>query len=507
MGNNKSSNIIGKINLTKLFAEWKNEAPDESYYEPKENWRLKKSEIYSNGCVVCLFESAENGKYYYRTIIGSFKNGRFRYSHKMRFCRDGAEIIDFGITDDGIFYIEIDSGGVSVYACDYEGGGADIPYEEELYVCTSEKISVAVGSVLYFLTAPEVIRGRKSKLVPDTIIKAKIQENENDGNDEDDDEDEDKDENNDSGRKKDIGDISREIAAKVQVLKKPEEGEPSAAEKLEKLVGLANTKAKIREIRAYARMQKRMEALGREANGMCFNMVFTGNPGTAKTTVARLAAEILYEEGIIKKGKFMEVGRSDLVAVYLGQTAVKIKKVFKDIKGGVLFVDEAYSLFENYGDSNGYTDEALGTIVQEMENNRDTVVIFAGYPDEMETLLDHNPGLRSRFPIHLGFDDYSVGELTAITEIEARRRGFSIDPGALKKIESICASAMNSKGFGNGRFCRVLAENAEMKHALSLSERIETVGEDELFTLVSEDFEMPSNLKKDGVRANLGFCA
>ena len=507
MGNN----IIGKINLTKLFAEWKNETPDESYYEPRENWHLKKSEIYINNCVVCLFESIENGKNYYRTIIGTFVGGKFKYSHKLRGCRDSTVIIDFGVTDDGIFYVEKGADGTSVYACDFKGEGCLIPYKEDFYTCTDNKISVVVGNVLYFLFAPDVIKGRESKKAIETIMRAKIQydedndDDDDDGDDDDDDEEEDDYNDSSNNKKKDIGDISIEVAAKVQTLKKPEQGEPTAAEKLEKLIGLSNTKAKIREIMAFARMQKRMKAMGKKANNLCFNMVFTGNPGTAKTTVARLVAGILYEEGIIKKGKFMEVGRSDLVAVYIGQTAVKIKKVFKDIKGGVLFVDEAYSLCDGY--YNGYGDEALATIVQEMENNRDTVVIFAGYPREMEELLSQNPGLRSRFPINLSFDDYSADELAAITEIEAERRGFSIESDAMEKIEIICASAMESKGFGNGRFCRVLAENAEMKHALSLSERMETVNEDELFTLVSEDFEMPSNLKINSCKNSLGFCA
>ncbi len=257
---------------------------------------------------------------------------------------------------------------------------------------------------------------------------------------------------------------------------------------------------------AFARMQKRMEELGGKPDNVSFNMMFTGNPGTAKTTVARLVARILYEEGIIKKGKFMEVGRSDLVAVYIGQTAVKIKKVFKDIKGGVLFVDEAYSLCDGY--YNGYGDEALATIVQEMENNRDTVVIFAGYPREMEELLNQNPGLRSRVPIRLHFDDYSLDELVAITEFEARRKGYRLARTAKTKIRDICDAAMKEKDFGNGRFCRLLVERAELKHALSITDRVEKIGKTELFTLKNNDFEMPGNMQEEKNDIfSIGFCA
>ena len=129
------------------------------------------------------------------------------------------------------------------------------------------------------------------------------------------------------------------------------------------------------------------------------HMVFTGNPGTAKTTVARLFARILKENGVLSKGDLIECGRSDLVGKYVGWTAVQVKNMFKKAKGSVLFIDEAYSLCDDR--SGSYGDEAINTIVQEMENNRDDmVVIFAGYPKEMNDFLDRNPGLRSRIAFH-----------------------------------------------------------------------------------------------------------
>lgn len=490
-----NGNVIGKISLTKLFTEWKNEAPDENYYEPRENWYLKKCEIYNNGLAACLFESTECNKNYYRLIIGTFESEKFKYKYKFRFCRNSAAVYDFGMTDQGIVYLEQDSGKKDIYSCTVTGEGYDLPEPDELYTRSENITAVTIGCCLYFLFIPELKNEKTAYEVCDAISSAKP-----------DDDDDDFDDDNDNNGKDDISDVSKSVAAKIQSLKSGNSEGPDASERLNKLIGLEGIKQKIHELKAYVRMQKRMEKFGKKPENICCNMVFTGNPGTAKTTVARLVAEILHDEGVIKTDKFMEVGRSDLVAVYLGQTAVKTKKVFRDIKGGVLFIDEAYSLCD--GCDNGYGSEALATIVQEMENNRDTVVIFAGYPDKMEELFEVNPGLRSRVPIKLHFDDYSLDELTAITELEAERKGFIISDEAKKNVRTICAEAMKEKDFGNGRFCRLLIESAELKHALSISDRIDKVNKAELFTLGPDDFEIPAVLSKDERNIiQLGFCA
>lgn len=236
-------------------------------------------------------------------------------------------------------------------------------------------------------------------------------------------------------------------------------------DELQALVGIKSAKDQVKKVLAFAKMRKAMEEKGEQLEPITLNMEFVGNPGTAKTTVARIVAGVLKEIGIIKTGEFIEVGRADLVAQYVGQTAPMVKSVFQRAKGGVLFIDEAYSLLDK---GNGrFGDEALNMIVQEMENNRkDTIVIFAGYPDEMDEFFLRNPGLRSRVPFRVRFDDYTVDELTDICELEAGKRGFLIDVKAKEIIKKICESSTQNIENGNGRFCRNLVEKAVLNFAL-----------------------------------------
>ena len=236
-------------------------------------------------------------------------------------------------------------------------------------------------------------------------------------------------------------------------------------DELQALVGIKSAKDQVKKILAFAKMRKAMEEKGEQLEPITLNMEFVGNPGTAKTTVARIVAGVLKEIGIIKTGEFIEVGRADLVAQYVGQTAPMVKSVFQRAKGGVLFIDEAYSLLDK---GNGrFGDEALNTIVQEMENNRkDTIVIFAGYPDEMDEFFLRNPGLRSRVPFRVRFDDYTTDELSDICELEAGKRGFLIDVKAKELIKEICESSKQNIENGNGRFCRNLVEKAVLNFAL-----------------------------------------
>ena len=236
-------------------------------------------------------------------------------------------------------------------------------------------------------------------------------------------------------------------------------------DELQALVGIKSAKDQVKKILAFAKMRKAMEEKGEPLEPITLNMEFVGNPGTAKTTVARIVAGLLKEIGIIKTGEFIEVGRADLVAKYVGQTAPMVQNVFQRAKGGVLFIDEAYSLLEE--GRGGFGDEAINMIVQEMENNRkDTIVIFAGYPDEMDEFFLRNPGLRSRVPFRVRFDDYTTDELADICELEAGKRGFLTDINAKAFIKEICASSAKNVENGNGRFCRNLVERAVLNFAL-----------------------------------------
>jgi SpoVK/Ycf46/Vps4 family AAA+-type ATPase len=273
--------------------------------------------------------------------------------------------------------------------------------------------------------------------------------------------------------------------------------------RLQKMIGLSNAKKVIDGAIDYFRLQKEYRNRGIQFERPAMHMCFTGCPGTAKTTVARLVAEILKDNDILSEGKLIEVGRSQLVGMFVGTTAPQVKEMFKKAKGSVLFIDEAYSLVE---DKKGlYGTEAINTIVQEMENCReDTVVILAGYPEEMTQLLEWNPGMKSRIAFHVSFDDYTENELLDITKLLAKDRGMKLDEKAEEKLLSIYAEARKDKAFGNGRFARNLLEKAKFNQANRFMQKdLRFVSDDEICTLVADDFDY--EVKKEETRPRLGF--
>ena len=199
-------------------------------------------------------------------------------------------------------------------------------------------------------------------------------------------------------------------------------------------------------------------------------MVFLGNPGTGKTTVARIIAGILYNLKYIKRDKLIEVSSKDLVAEYVGQTAPKTNSVIESALGGVLFIDEAYSLATT--EQNSYNAEAIATLIQAMENHRDDlVVIFAGYTKEMQSFLDSNSGIVSRIGYTLEFEDYTNEELIQIFKNMMTKSGFVVEDKAIEKVNSIIDEYRNTKNFGNARFIRNLYEKTIIKHASNTKDK------------------------------------
>ena len=214
-------------------------------------------------------------------------------------------------------------------------------------------------------------------------------------------------------------------------------------------------------------------------------MVFTGNPGTGKTTVARMISRILKAMGLLSQGQLVEVARQDLVGQYVGSTAPKTNEVIQQALGGVLFIDEAYTLSRNKHDSFGQ--EAIDTLVKGMEDHRDdTVVILAGYTNEMETFLKTNPGLRSRFPLIVEFPDYTPKDMLQMMELQAKQRDYTIDAaahgGLLELFEAKQIPGRNDSG--NGRLVRNLLEEAIRKQSV----RIMETDSQESNKLVGSDF-------------------
>jgi stage V sporulation protein K len=252
---------------------------------------------------------------------------------------------------------------------------------------------------------------------------------------------------------------------------------------LDQLIGLSEVKRLVREVYAFAEIQKRRQKVKLVTEPLVLHMIFKGNPGTGKTTVARIIGKIMQEIGILQRGHIIEVERADLVGEYIGHTAQKTREQLRKAYGGILFIDEAYSLAR--GGEKDFGKEAIDCLVKGIEDHRgEVILILAGYCQEMERFLESNPGLRSRFPIHIDFPDYSQQELLAIAEQMCQKRQYQLSTQA--RIQIARLSFANHTYSGNARTVRNLIERAIRRQAVRLLEKPLLTRED-LMLLESED--------------------
>lgn len=274
----------------------------------------------------------------------------------------------------------------------------------------------------------------------------------------------------------------------LSVLHSAYTGEVEVVKKeLDNIVGLKEIKEYILSLEEYYNVQKRRRDAGLKVGEVSKHMIFTGNPGTGKTTIARIISRYLKAIGILTGGQLVEVSRADLVGKYVGHTAPLTNQVIASAIGGVLFIDEAYSLYRGKDDSFGL--EAIDTLVKGIEDNRDNlIVILAGYSNEMAEFLTANSGLKSRFPNVINFPDYTGEELLEIGKITAKSKGYTIDEGAEVPLLAYfnAVQAVRAKDAGNGRLVRNKVEEA----VLNQSKRLATDHSAELSLLTSEDFDL-----------------
>ncbi|QGT99429.1 Stage V sporulation protein SpoVK [Candidatus Syntrophocurvum alkaliphilum] len=258
---------------------------------------------------------------------------------------------------------------------------------------------------------------------------------------------------------------------------------------LEKLIGLKEVKKIIAEISAFALVQKKRSEQQLKAHPIVLHMVFKGNPGTGKTTLARLLGLIMFDIGVLSKGHLIEVERADLVGEYIGHTAQKTKEMVNKSIGGILFIDEAYTLAQ--GGEKDFGKEAIATIVKAMEDHRENlIVILAGYRQEMDLFIRSNPGLRSRFPIQIEFPDYDSEQLFKIAVQMYNERDYELSSKCRWKLKNYLNEFVKSRHphSGNARFVRNLVEKSIRLQALRLVDK-QMLSRKELMTI--EDVDLP----------------
>ncbi len=274
--------------------------------------------------------------------------------------------------------------------------------------------------------------------------------------------------------------------AEQQTEEKPAEPETDPMEDLEKLVGLSTIKHDVWELTAFVKMQKLRSESGLKSVPVSLHLVFTGNPGTGKTTVARIIARLYKQIGVLSKGQLIEVDRSGLVAGYVGQTALKTQDQIKKALGGVLFIDEAYALAQK---DDAFGQEAIDTILKAMEDHRDDlVVIVAGYTKPMEKFINSNPGLKSRFNKYIEFPDYTVDELEQIFDMNCKKYDYVVEEEAKKQIRALIVSRQlgSYENFANAREVRNLFEEIITNQARRVA-AIENPTNEDFMTIRLED--------------------
>ena len=271
-------------------------------------------------------------------------------------------------------------------------------------------------------------------------------------------------------------------------VEKPLENDPY--EELQSLIGLESVKEEVRTLANFAKVQKMRADKGLKNPNMSYHLVFTGSPGTGKTTVARIVARIYKDLGILKKGHLVETDRSGMIGQYVGQTAPKVNAMCDSALNGVLFIDEAYALTQHSG-SQDYGDEAVATLLKRMEDDRDRlVVIVAGYTDEMKHFIDSNPGLQSRFNRYINFPDYTPEELYKIFRMYMNKNEYTITKEAATYLRETLEYVVEHKdrNFGNARYVRNVFEKAIQCQANRISKE-KNLTEEQLTELTLADIK------------------
>lgn len=262
---------------------------------------------------------------------------------------------------------------------------------------------------------------------------------------------------------------------------------PDPFEELEGMIGLDSVKAEVKSLANYIKLMQEREAKGLKSPNISYHCVFSGNPGTGKTTVARILARIYRDLGVVSKGHLVETDRNGLIGAYVGQTGPKTNALIDSALGGVLFIDEAYGLLDN----GGYGDEAIATLLKRMEDDRkDLVVIVAGYTKEMKDFIEANPGLQSRFTRYINFPDYNPEELYNIFLARMKPYSLKLSEDGSQALKDVLQKVFKSKtrNFGNGRYVRNLFETSVTNMANRLSKKTSTTDE-ELSTITKADID------------------